>query len=116
MLQHIPDDYNINLCILPTSPPPTKKAYKREMLLRGAWTISTPPTCSPTSSASASDVLFDVIRSCSALSGPENDGQRFMHPQSIIHTDIEREVFGRCMTTFWRRIVDEQDAFPPEFW
>ena len=20
------------------------------------------------------------------------------------------------MTAFWRRLVDEQDAFPPEFW
>ena len=38
----------------------------------------------------ASEVLFDVISSRSALSGPENDGQRFSHLQSIIHTNIGR--------------------------
>ena len=64
----------------------------------------------------ASEVLLDVINSRSALSGPGNDGQRFSHLQSIIHTDIGREEFGRGMTSFWRRIVDESDTFPPEFW
>ena len=63
-----------------------------------------------------SEVLFDVISSRSALSGPGNDGQRFAHLQSIIRTDIGREEFGRGMTAFWRRLVDEPDAFPPEFW
>ena len=63
-----------------------------------------------------SEVLFDVISSRSALSGPGNDGQRFAYLQSIIHTDIGREEFGRGMTAFWRRLVDEPDAFPPEFW
>ena len=60
-----------------------------------------------------SEVLFDVINSRSALG---NDGQRFPHLQSIIHTDIGRENFGRGMTAFWRRTLDELDAFPPEFW
>ena len=64
----------------------------------------------------ASEVLFDVISSRSALSGPGNDGQRFAHLQSIIHTDAGREEFGRGMTTSWWRIVDEPDAFPPELW
>ena len=63
----------------------------------------------------ASEVLFDVISSRSAPSGPENDGQRFTHLQSTIHTDTGREEFGRGMTAFWRRTVDEPDAFPPEF-
>ncbi|CAN0541723.1 unnamed protein product, partial [Laminaria digitata] len=58
----------------------------------------------------ASEVLFDVISSRSALSGPGNDGQRFAHLQPIIHADIGREDFGRGMTAFWRRIVDEPDA------
>ena len=48
----------------------------------------------------ASEVLFDVIGSRSALSGPANDGQRFTHLQSIIHTDTGREEFGRGMTAF----------------
>ena len=64
----------------------------------------------------ASEVLFDVINSRSALSGPGNDGQLFSHLLSItFYTDIGREEFGRGMTAFWGRIVDEPDAFPPEF-
>ena len=51
-----------------------------------------------------------------ALSGPGNDGQRFAHLKSIIHTDIGREEFSRGVTAFWTRLVDEPDAFPPEFW
>ena len=64
----------------------------------------------------ASEVLFDVISSRSALSGPGNDGQRFSHLQPIIHTNIGREEFGKVMVAFWRRIVHEPDAFPVEFW
>ena len=64
----------------------------------------------------ASEVLFEVSNSRSALSGPVYDGQRFAHLHSIIHTDIGREEFGRGITAFWRRTVDEPDAFPPEFW
>ena len=63
-----------------------------------------------------SEVLFDVMSSRSALSGSGVDGQRFAHLQSIIDTDIGREEFGRGMAAFWRRLVDEPDAFPPEFW
>ena len=44
-----------------------------------------------------SEVLFDVISSRSALSGPGNDGQRFSHLQSIIYTDIGREEFERAI-------------------
>ena len=73
------------------------------------------PPWRPTN-AYTSEVLFDVISSRSALSGPGNDDPRFVHLQFIIHTDIGREEFGRGMTAFWRRIVDEPDAFPPEFW
>ena len=64
----------------------------------------------------ASEVLFDVISSRSALSGPGNDGHLFSHLQSIIHTNIGREEFGKGMTTLWRRIVGEPDAFPVEVW
>ena len=64
----------------------------------------------------ASEVLFDVINSRSTVSGSGNDGQRLAHLPSIIHTDMGREEFGRGIATFSRRIVDEPDAFPPEFW
>ena len=64
----------------------------------------------------ASEVLLDMINSRSALSGPGNDGQRFTHLQSAIHTDIGWEEVGREITAFWRRIVDESDAFPAELW
>ena len=63
-----------------------------------------------------SEVLFDVTCSRSALSGPGNDGLRFFHLQSTIHTDIGKEESGRGMTAFRRRIVDEPHALPPEFW
>ena len=63
----------------------------------------------------ASEVLFDAISSDSALSGHGNDGQRFAHLQSIIHTDFGREELGGT-TAFWWKIVDEPDTFPPEFW
>ena len=58
----------------------------------------------------------DAISSRGALSGPGNDGQRFSHLRSIILTDIGRQEFGRGMTACGPRIVDEPDAFPPEFW
>ena len=63
-----------------------------------------------------SEALFDVTSSRCALSGPGNDGQRFAHLQSIIHTDIGRGEFGRGMTACWRRLADEPNAFPPDFW
>ena len=47
-----------------------------------------------------SEVLFDVLNSRSALSGPGNDGQPFAHLQSIIHTDIGREEFGTGRIAF----------------
>ena len=33
----------------------------------------------------------------------------------MVHTDIGKEEFGRGMAASWRRIVDEPDKFPPEF-
>lgn len=63
----------------------------------------------------ASQVLIGAISPPSALSAPGNDDQRFAHLLSIIHNDIGREEFGRGMTVFRRRIVDELDAFTPEF-
>ena len=64
----------------------------------------------------ASAVIVDVISSLSARSGPGKDGQTSSHLQSIIHTDVGQDEFGRGMTAFWRTIVCEADAFPPGFW
>ena len=61
-------------------------------------------------------MLFDFISSRSALSVSGNSYQWFSYLQSINHAYIGPEEFGRGMATFWRRIVDEPDAFPPEFW
>ena len=55
-------------------------------------------------------MLVDVNNSRSALSGPGNDGQRLSHLQFIIHTDIRRQEFGKGVTAFWRKIVDELDG------
>ena len=68
-----------------------------------------------TDDAYASEVLFDVIGSRSSLSAPGNGSQRFVHLQFIIYTDIGREEVGTGMTAFWRRSVDDPNAFPPEF-
>lgn len=63
----------------------------------------------------ASPILFDAVSSRCVLSGPGTDGQRFAHA-SIVHTSIGREDFDQGITTaFWWRIVDEPNAFPPDF-
>ena len=64
----------------------------------------------------APEVLFNVTSSRGILSDLGNDGQRFAQLQSIIHANIVQEEFVRGMTAFWRRIIDEPDGFPPEFW
>ena len=51
-----------------------------------------------------------------ALSGAGSDGLRFSHLQSIIRTQFGQEQFGASIEAFWRRVVDDPDAFPPEFW
>ena len=61
-------------------------------------------------------MLIGVISSRSALSSPGNDGQCFAHLPSITHTNIGMEEFDQGMTAFRRRLVDEPNAFLPEFW
>ena len=61
-------------------------------------------------------VAFEVINSRNALSGAGSDGLRFSHLQSIIRTQFGQDHFGAGIEAFWRRMVDEPDAFPPEFW
>lgn len=58
------------------------------------------------------EVLFDGI---SYLWAPGNDGENLAHMQPIIHINFGGEEFGRGMTAFRRRIVNEPDAFAPEF-
>ena len=47
---------------------------------------------------------------------PGSDGLRLSHLQFIIRTQFWQEHFGAGIEAFWRRIVDEPDAFPPEIW
>ena len=60
-------------------------------------------------------VALEVINSRNALSGAGSDGLRFSHLQSIIRTGFGREKIGAGIEAFWRRIIDDPNAFPPEF-
>ena len=57
-----------------------------------------------------------VMNSRNALTGAGSDGLRFSHLQSIIKTDFGREKLGAGMKAFWRQIIDDPTALPPEFW
>lgn len=59
---------------------------------------------------------FDISSSSSALSGPGNGDQHFAHLQPITHTNLARAEFGKGIIVFWRRIIDNPEAFPPESW
>ncbi|CAB1119445.1 unnamed protein product [Ectocarpus sp. CCAP 1310/34] len=61
-------------------------------------------------------VLLQVINSRSSNSGAGNDGQRFSHLMSIVNTKIGREEFSNAMSSLWRRLINDPNAFPPEFW
>ena len=41
---------------------------------------------------------------------------RSMRLPSIIRTGFGRKEFGAGIEAFWRRIIDDPNAFPPEFW
>lgn len=45
-----------------------------------------------------------------------NDGLRFFLVSSIIRIDFGRDKFGSYVEGFWRRIIDDLDAFSPLFW
>ncbi|CAN0427917.1 unnamed protein product, partial [Scytosiphon promiscuus] len=60
--------------------------------------------------------LIEVINNRSSNSGAGNDGQRFSHLKSIINTKIGREDFCGAMSSLWRRLVNDPNTFPPEFW
>lgn len=61
-------------------------------------------------------VLIAVIKNRSSNSGAGNDGQRFSHLKSIVNTKIGQEDFSEAMSSLWRKLVDDPNAFPPEFW
>ena len=61
-----------------------------------------------------SDVLFNVISLRSGLLGPGNDGSHACSPLSL--PTSEGSSWVRGITSVWKRLVDEPDAFPPEFW
>lgn len=48
----------------------------------------------------ASRVIFDMISTRRALSGPGNESPRVEHLQPIIHNNFEREKFGKRTTAF----------------
>ena len=60
-------------------------------------------------------VALEVINSRNALSGAGSDDLRFSHLKSIIRTGFVRETFGAGIEAFWRRIIDDPNAFPLEF-
>ena len=57
-----------------------------------------------------------MINSRNALSGAGSNGLRYLHLQSIIRTGVGREKFSTGIEAFWRRIIDDPSAFPPELW
>ena len=61
-------------------------------------------------------VAVEVVNSRNALSGAGSDGLHFSHLQSIIRTGFGHEKFGAGIEAFWRRIIDDPNALPPEFW
>ncbi|CAB1119527.1 unnamed protein product [Ectocarpus sp. CCAP 1310/34] len=61
-------------------------------------------------------VLLQVTNSRSSNSGAGNDGQRFSHLKSIVNTKTGREEFSNAMSSLWRRLINDPNAFPPEFW
>ena len=60
-------------------------------------------------------VALEVINSRNALSGAGSDSLCFSLLQSKIITGFGREKFAAGIEAFWRRIIDDPNAFPPEF-
>lgn len=62
-------------------------------------------------------IALEVIKSRNALSGAGSDSLRFSCLQLIIRTLFGRERLALVRTeVLWRRIIDDPNAFPPEFW
>lgn len=60
--------------------------------------------------------IIDVMKSRNALSAVGNEDIRFSHLQCLLNTPEGKERFGPARGSFWRRIVEQSDAFPLEFW
>ena len=61
-------------------------------------------------------MLLAVFESRSSNSGAGKDGQRFSHLKSIVNTRIGQEKLSEASSSLWRKLVDDPNAFPPEFW
>ena len=61
-------------------------------------------------------VALELINSRNALSEAGSDSLCFSLLQSIIRTGFGREKVGAGIESFWKRIIDDPNAFPPEFW
>ena len=61
-------------------------------------------------------ILLDVIRGRSALSAAGNDGLRFSHLQRVVGTEVGKNEFPAAIHGLWRRIMEDSDAVPSEFW
>lgn len=59
--------------------------------------------------------LFAVINNRSSDSGAGNDGLRFSHLKSI-NTRIGRQDCSDAMSSLWRRLINDPNTFPPEFY
>lgn len=58
---------------------------------------------------------LELVNSRNALSYAGSDDLQFSDEQSILRTGFWPEQFGAGIDTFWIRVVDDTDAFPPEF-
>ena len=62
------------------------------------------------------EVALEVINFRNELPGAGSDGLHFAHLQSIIGTGFGSEKFEAGIEAFWRRIIDDPNAFQPQFW
>ena len=59
---------------------------------------------------------IEVIMSRNALSAAGNDGLRASHLQQLVKTITGKAGFSTALGTFWKRLFDDPEAYPLEFW
>ena len=57
-----------------------------------------------------------IMSKGSITSAPGPDGLRFAHLQSLLATAVGKSKFPELFRPFWRRVVEESNVLPPEFW
>lgn len=60
-------------------------------------------------------VSIEVINSRHALPGAGNDNLRFSHLQYVVNTAVGKDI-AAANRAFWRRKMEDPDAFPPKLW